>query len=91
MASSDVFLVVRETERQLRPFLSNLQTVSASKIVCQVKHELLFKCKFEKNCVDKDFFEPHCLKLMNNICSLYLKVRMFSISKKFSDDLCSGI
>lgn len=91
IASSDVFQVVRETERQLRPFLWNLQAVSASKIVCRVKHELLFKCKFGTNCLDDDFFEPHCLKLMNNVCSLYLKIRMYSISKTFSDDLRSGI
>jgi len=91
MASSDVFQVVKETERQLKPFLSNLECLSASKIVCRVKNELLFKCKFGTNCVDEDFLEPHCLKLINNIASLYLKIRIYSISKAFSDELRSGI
>ncbi len=88
MASSDVFEVVVETERQLIPLLhTSLRKISAPHIVCRVKRNLLFKCKFGTDCIDEDFLQSHRSILINNIASLYIKIRMFSLSKTFSESL----
>lgn len=92
MASSDVFEVVIETERQLIPLLdTSLKKISAPHIVCRVKRHLLFKCKFGTDCIDEDFLQSHRSILINNIVSLYLKIRMFSVSKTFSDSLRTDV
>jgi len=89
--SYDVFKVVLETERQLIPFLANLSKLSAPQIVCRVKRNLLLTCKFGTNCVDEDILQPHKSILINKICEFYIKIRMFSISKNFSDKSRMGI
>lgn len=88
MASSDVFQVVVETERQLIPLLNtSLKKISAPHIVCRVKRNLLLKCTFGTSCANEDFLQPHRAILINNISAFYIKIRMFSISKTFTESL----
>jgi hypothetical protein len=89
--SSDAFKVVLETERQLFPFLGNLRKLTASQVTCRVKRNLIFTCQFGTNCDDEDFMNPHRSILINAICAFYIKIRMFSVSKHFSDISRMGI
>lgn len=91
LPSSDVFKVVLETERQLFPFFGNLRKLTASQVTCRVKRNLILTCQFGTNCNDEDFMNPHKSILINNICAFYIKIRMFSISKHFSDVSRMGI
>lgn len=92
MASEDVYSVVRETERQLCPFYSNLSELNAAHIIQRVKNKVALDChSFGRDCVEDDFFRPHNLLLIHNISSLYIQIKMYSITRMFSLELRMSI
>ena len=80
-------MVVKETECLLYPYYNELAKLNSAVIIHKVKHNLASKCNFSFNCPNEDFLQPYKLVLIQNISLYYIKIKMFSISKTFSQIL----
>ncbi len=90
MASDDVY-VVKETERQLCPYYNKLVDLYVADIIKKVKNNVALNCSFGRDCIEEDFFRSHKLLLVHNICLYYIKINMYSITKKYSLQLRMSI
>lgn len=90
-ASRDVFLVVKECESFAILHLRNLKSFNYSKIILQVQQKML-DCNLvfkDLNCPSDEAFENHKLALIKHICSIYLKIRIFSLTNWENSNISS--
>ncbi len=81
LASHDVFLIVKECETYVIPFLNNLKDLKFSRIILEVQTKLL-ECNkvFRELDCEAELFDNHKLALIQRVCALYLKVRIYSLT-----------
>ena len=94
MAPRDVYRLVRETEMQLSPYYDKLWQLDwqldSAVVLQKVKNQVAFDCSFGHNC-SEDFLRSHKLLLVHNIALYYIKIKMYSISKTISSQLCMSV